>query len=228
MNFLTQTQGNKFMSQEMMSAEIAEIAKALSKAQGEMLTAKESSNNPFFKSKYADYNAVRDAVIGPLTRNGLSWTHLTQKIDGNDCLITILMHSSGQWLKSIFPFPTTKGDAQSQGSAITYLKRYSLSAITGCACGSGEDDDGEKSMSYHREKKPTKVEFTDFQCTIEDLHKKCGVGTLDEVKEYVKFIAIAAKDSEESVVNSIFAKDRVEEFKSKLIARIESKLSSSR
>lgn len=214
------------MSQEIMSPDIGEISKALSKAQSEMLTAKESSNNPFFKSKYADYNAVRDAVIGPLTKNGLSWVHILSKVDGENCVITILMHSSGQWLKSVFPMPTTKGDAQSQGSAITYLKRYSLSAITGCACGSGEDDDGEKAMSYHREKKPAKAEVQESAHSIEELHKRCGIGTLDEVKEYVKFISIAAKDSEESVVNSIFAKDRVDEFKSKLIARIESKLSS--
>lgn len=211
------------MSQEIMSADIGELAKALSKAQSEMLTAKESSNNPFFKSKYADYNAVRDAVIGPLTKNGLSWVHI---LNGENSVITILMHTSGQWIKSIFPMPTTKGDAQSQGSAITYLKRYSLSAITGCACGSGEDDDGEKAMSYLREKKPAKAEVQEPAHSIEELHKRCGIGTLDEVKEYVKFISIAAKDSEESVVNSIFAKDRVDEFKSKLIARIESKLSS--
>lgn len=214
------------MTQEIMSADIGELAKALSKAQSEMLTAKEGSNNPFFKSKYADYNSIRDAVIAPLTKNGLSWIHIVQPIEGNVCVITLLMHSSGQWIKSVFPIPPNKGDSQSMGSAITYLKRYSLAAITGCACGIGEDDDGEKSMSYHREKKPSKQEIIQPVYTIEDLHHKCGIGTLDEVKEYVKFIAIAAKDSEDSVVNQIFSKERIEEFKAKLIARIESKFSS--
>ena len=44
------------------SNEIAELASALSKAQGEMGSAKKGADNPFFKSKYADLSEVIKAL----------------------------------------------------------------------------------------------------------------------------------------------------------------------
>jgi hypothetical protein len=53
---------------------------------------------------------------------------------------TVLMHSSGEWMSSVAAAPLSKPDAQGVGSAITYLRRYSLAAIAGIA---QEDDDGQ-------------------------------------------------------------------------------------
>jgi len=49
-----------------------EIATALVKAQKEMSNPKKDATNPFFKSKYADLNAVREAVIPTLNQFGIS------------------------------------------------------------------------------------------------------------------------------------------------------------
>jgi len=50
-----------------------------------------------------------------------------------------MTHSSGEWISNICSAPVSKQDAQGVGSAITYLRRYSLAAFAGIA---QEDDDG--------------------------------------------------------------------------------------
>ena len=54
------------------------------------------------------------------------------------------MHESGQWLASEcrMPYDNTgsKNTVQSMGSAITYARRYSLSALVGVVA--DDDDDG--------------------------------------------------------------------------------------
>ena len=46
---------------------------------------------------------------------------------------TTLMHSSGQWLRSKIKLPLSKVDAQGVGAAVTYGRRYGLSAMVGIA-----------------------------------------------------------------------------------------------
>jgi hypothetical protein len=55
-------------------------------------------------------------------------------------LITTLAHLSGQWIRSYLPIINEKNNIQGLGSAITYNRRYALSAIVGII--SDEDDDG--------------------------------------------------------------------------------------
>jgi hypothetical protein len=124
------------------SDQIDQIITALSKAQGEFTCALKDSNNPFFKSKYADLSSYWKACNEPLAKNGLALVQCTDEIDGKLYLISTLAHTSGQWFKSYLPVIAQKPDAQSLGSAITYMRRYSLAAILGIV--TDEDDDGEK------------------------------------------------------------------------------------
>ena len=121
------------------SESIKELAAALNKAQAEMSGAKKGANNPFFKSKYADLNAVVDAVRIPFCENGLSYSQFPIMEDNKVGVETILMHESGEWMSSILTLPMTKQDPQAAGSAITYARRYALQAIAGIPA---EDDDG--------------------------------------------------------------------------------------
>lgn len=121
------------------SENLNELAMALSKAQGEMDNAKKDCNNPFFKSKYADLTSVWAACREPLTKNGLAVVQTMCDKEGKLILETTLMHSSGQWIKSFLPIIAQKPDAQSMGAAITYMRRFSLSALVGIC---PEDDDG--------------------------------------------------------------------------------------
>lgn len=121
------------------SESIKELAAALNKAQAEMSGAKKGAKNPFFKSKYADLNAVVDAVRIPFCENGLSYSQFPIMHDNKVGVETILMHESGEWISSVLMLPMTKQDPQAAGSAITYARRYALQSIAGIPA---EDDDG--------------------------------------------------------------------------------------
>lgn len=121
------------------SDDIKELAAALSKAQGVLSGAAKDTNNPFFKTKYADLASVWDAARKPLADNGLSVCQTTKMEGGEVCLITTLMHSSGQWVAGEMTLAPAKRDPQGYGSAITYMRRYALAAIVGVA---PDDDDG--------------------------------------------------------------------------------------
>jgi len=134
------------------SESIAALAAALSKAQAAFTGAVADSDNPYFKSKYADLESVWLAVKQPLTDNGLSVVQLpvVSERENEIGMITQLMHSSGEWLRGEFSIPIVKRDPQAVGSAITYCRRYTLQAIL---CIPSVDDDGEAAME--REKKKT-------------------------------------------------------------------------
>ena len=123
-----------------MSNSIAKLSEALSKAQGQFEHAKKGVENTFFKSKYADLASVIDAARDPLSKNGLAVIQLPKVLsDGKVLLVTMLTHSSGEWVRSEYPISPVKQDPQNMGSALTYARRYAFSAITGIA---SDDDDG--------------------------------------------------------------------------------------
>ena len=101
---------------------------------------------PFFKSKYADLTEMVRVSRPALTNNGLSIVQqLTTKEDGT-YLSTVLCHASGEWIESNIKIVPPKNDVQTLGSYITYLRRYSYSALIGVCTSEDEDDDGEASM----------------------------------------------------------------------------------
>ena len=127
------------------SESIAELAKALCKAQSEMGGAVKDAKNPFFKSSYADLTSVIKAIKEPFNNNGLSYSQFPVTSEGGKGIgvKTILMHTSGQFIESEFYLPLTKFDPQSGGSCLTYARRYSLQAMAGCP---SADDDAEAAM----------------------------------------------------------------------------------
>ena len=128
-----------------MSASIDQLTTALSAFQGEVEQPALNSSNPYFKSKYVDLSGILKAVQPLLAKNGLA---VAQILSGGD-LITLLTHKSGQWLKSICPLGNYKSQ-QDRGSAITYTKRYALSAILGIA--GDTDDDGNAATDADKKK----------------------------------------------------------------------------
>lgn len=98
-------------------------------------------SNPHFKSKYATLDAI-NAVIKPiLAKNKLAYHQDVWTVDGGICIRTKLIHESGEFLESaIAIFPAAQKTVQAYGSAITYARRYQLSAFLGLTA--DEDDDG--------------------------------------------------------------------------------------
>jgi hypothetical protein len=131
------------------SDHLNELFGALAKAQDEMEIAKTENINPFYKSKYADFNSIVKASRKYLSKNGLSVIQMILPHEENKIYLhTRLCHLSGQWIESMMPINPPKNDIQSVGSYITYIKRYSYAAIVGVA--SAEDDDGEIAMKEER------------------------------------------------------------------------------
>lgn len=128
---------------KLMSDQIDQLATALAKAQGEFSVATKDKNNPFFKSKYADFESIVAASRPSLSKNGICVVQNVYRFDdGNHYLITLLLHSSGQWIKSKAQHNPIKSDIQSLSSYNTYLKRMCYSSMIGVVT-TDYDDDGE-------------------------------------------------------------------------------------
>lgn len=124
------------------SDSITELATALAKFQGEVKNPSNTATNPYFKSKYAPLNDVLNLVRPLLSENGLSVVQAPSGDGENIVVTTTLIHESGEWIE--FPSLVLKADkatAQGAGSAITYARRYALSAVLGIS--SEDDDDGD-------------------------------------------------------------------------------------
>lgn len=122
------------------SPTIGSLAAALAKAQAQVQAASKDRTNPAFRSKYADLASVWDACREAITSNGLAIVQLAEDHEvGRVALRTILIHASGEFIQTVVSAPLGKNDAQAVGSALTYLRRYSLSAMVGVA---PDDDDG--------------------------------------------------------------------------------------
>lgn len=122
------------------SPTISSLAAALAKAQPLIEGASKDKTNPHFKSKYADLASVAEAIAGPIAANGLSYVQTSHDREHAAAIETLILHTSGEWLGcGVVAVPVSKGDAQGFGSALTYARRYSLSAAFGVV---PEDDDG--------------------------------------------------------------------------------------
>ena len=114
---------------------------------------------------------------------------------------TLLMHISGQWVRSVVGVVPAKTDAQGLGSVITYLRRYSLSGIAGIA---QIDDDGNagqhdkpKKAEPRLQQNKDAIALLKSAKTMPELeamwlklpataHKAVGKDTLDEIKDALR------------------------------------------
>lgn len=130
----------------MRSEQINELATALAKAQGQMKPASFDKVNPHFKSKFASLASCWESVREPLRGNGLSLTQAPVQRLSEMVLVSTLMHSSGQWVSC--EMPLTGATPQQLGSALSYARRYSMSALLGIV--SDDDDDGEATADRNK------------------------------------------------------------------------------
>ena len=125
------------------SENITELAKALLNVQRIVRPIAKDAENPFTKSWYASLNSVMDACRDALIENGIWLCQYPVPAEQPNSLglVTKLTHAeSGQWQSSLAVVPLPKADPQGMGSAMTYARRYALTAMLGMVT---EDDDGE-------------------------------------------------------------------------------------
>jgi hypothetical protein len=125
------------------SEQVDKIFPALAEAMPKFKVPQKSGNNTHFKNRYSTLADIYNAVLDPLLANGLFPVQTLGYRDGVSLVITHLCHKSGQWIRSEGLIVAAKPDAQSLGSAITYMRRYSLSSIVGVGR-EDFDDDGEE------------------------------------------------------------------------------------
>ena len=137
------------------SESITDLATALCLAQAEMGGAIKDSNNPFFKSSYADLTSVIKVIKEPFAKYGLSFVQLPVTSAGGNGIgvSTMLMHKSGQWLQGEYLLPMDKVTPQGAASSITYARRYALQSLVGIP---SVDDDSEMAM-YRNSPPPAPV-----------------------------------------------------------------------
>lgn len=123
-----------------MSPTIGKVAGALAKAQGVMRGAAKDATNPHYKNRYADLASIWDACREALTANELAVLQPVYSDGARVTVVTILTHSSGEWVSGELTVTAQQNTPQGVGSAITYARRYGLAAMVGVA---PDDDDGE-------------------------------------------------------------------------------------
>lgn len=136
-------------------SQIDKLAEALANTQSEIQDAEKNSQNPHFKSFYADLSSVLQSIREPLAKNNLSLSQIVNSQGEDYFLETILLHKSGQVLKSKMKLILEKKTMQGLGVAITYARRYAAAAIVGI---SQEDSDGE-TQQEPKEFKPQQKPF---------------------------------------------------------------------
>ena len=131
------------------SATTEKLHEALAKAQGEFPPIGYNKENPYFKNRYADFDSIVRAVRPALSKYGLSVTQQTVlSKDGATVLKTKLRHVSGQWIETQARVLPTKNDAQSYASALTYMKRYSYTALLNITTTDDVSDDDAETVMY--------------------------------------------------------------------------------
>lgn len=135
------------------SAETNKLAEAFAKAQGEYKRVTYNRENPYFKSSYADLDTIVEAVKDPFAKYGLSFYQYTKISDeGATLLISVLKHSSGQWISSRTRIIPPKNDPQSYGSTLSYQKRYQAQCLLRVTIAHDlQDDDAEVAMIDSRD-----------------------------------------------------------------------------
>jgi hypothetical protein len=139
------------------SEEIQNLSKAMSNLQSEIKDAEKDTAG--YNYKYADLAQVLSLIRPLLLKNGLSFTQHVSNADGSVVIETVVMHESGQWMASELNMPPTPSSkmspAQAVGSAITYGRRYALTAIFGITQ-QAEDDDAAADHSKHEQRSQQK------------------------------------------------------------------------
>lgn len=126
------------------SESIGELMAALCKAQASMGGASKSAVNPFFKSKYADLTEVRKVAM-VIHEFGLS---ITQFPCGDNGLVTILGHESGQYISCEMNMKPVKSDPQGIGSCLTYMRRYSMQSVLGIPAADDDANEASKPQGH--------------------------------------------------------------------------------
>jgi hypothetical protein len=128
-----------------MSIAQSKLNAALVAALSDMRNIAKDKVNPHFRSKFTSLDAILETVRPIMAKHELAITQLPEFRDGLAGVTTRIIHVSGEFSESTLMLPIKDQTCQSVGCALTYARRYSISAICGIA--SDEDDDGQQAST---------------------------------------------------------------------------------
>src|ERR1700679_432219 len=135
------------------SEQIGDLMVALAKAQGEFPPIKKDIKN-YYGGKYAQLDANVDAVLPPISKNGIAFYHVVESdLTERTGSVTTYLQFGEQWIADFAEASAVdrrtdkftqkeveRFDCQTLSIVWTYLKRLTLQAVTGTAA--EEDSDG--------------------------------------------------------------------------------------
>lgn len=124
------------------SETINDLFAALCKAQAEFPAIPKTGYNPHFKSYFSTLDDYERCCRPIVAQHNIGWSQIINTTETEHVLVTLLFHSSGQWMKSVVKLNPPKQDAQSLGAYISYMRRYALSGILGVSGSELDEDDG--------------------------------------------------------------------------------------
>lgn len=181
------------------SESIAELSKAMASFQRDVKQPLKDADNPFFKSKFVPLESVVEAITDIAPKHGLSFTQWALSgDDGTLGVATLLMHTSGEFIEYDPVFmKADKPNAQGAGALITYLKRYTLSAIFGIT--SDQDDDG-NSASGNQAKPITQKQVGELKAASMKF-ASLRDGTVEQVYQNLNFTDITKLTESQAKAN---------------------------
>jgi len=179
---------------------LAELYGAMAKAQGAFqpivknreveITMKSGGK---FKFRYADLEEILAKTRPALSANGLALMQTIGHSAQGQVLICVLAHSSGGSICSEAPLPSARdfADPKALGAAISYLRRYLVTAMLGVAA---DDDLDEEVQGIGSNARP-KSAF-DLEAANKAVQAATTLVALEKIWHAQGGIASAAKDTE--------------------------------
>ncbi|MGX7375255.1 ERF family protein [Enterococcus asini] len=171
------------------SEQTAEIFKAFSEFRKVLKQPLKDANNPFFKSKYVPLENVVEVIDEAIEGTGLSYSQEATSEGNYISVATHVFHESGQFISfDPLSLPATKADAQGFGSAVTYAKRYALSAVFGIT--SDQDDDGNATSGNNAPKNANEEQISVAKMKMKELAEANGMDANETAKMVLDYLKI--------------------------------------
>ena len=123
---------------------------AIHKAQAQIETVRKNGENPHFKSKYATLDEIWETVRKAVNGAGLIvFCTIETRGDKKELTTHVAEIKSGEEISCSFPIVAQATGPQAIGSAMTYARRYTLTALLEIVTGDGADDDGEAAENHN-------------------------------------------------------------------------------
>ncbi|RDW17606.1 hypothetical protein CWR48_13900 [Oceanobacillus arenosus] len=195
------------------SESITKISAALAKAWGDINNPKhnknvkvKTKNGGQYTFDYTDLGGIFDEVKPAFKENGITIIQgaYTEDVNGKTILYvdTMFLHSSGEWIKSNPLKMTASQSIQDMGGQITYLKRYSLSAMLGVATEKDDDANGSLGNDFQENGPPPEGAITPQQVGMikskSHQYAKARNQTLDKVYEVLNITDITQLTEEQA------------------------------